>query len=251
MCIASFGHFGRSLRIVNYNLIVMKHTFAICLILSLLASCRESNPVINPTQTCGVTTFTDASGNVYSTVSIGTKCWFALNLKTTKFNNGDSIAEVQSVSTWASTSNPAFCAYNNDSAQSALYGNLYNYIAIADPRGVCPTGSHVATDADWNDLGTVTGGMMAAGGNLKEVGTLNWASPNTAATDNFDFTALPGGFRTYVGIFSNVKYFGKWWTSTDSTSTNSISYYMKNDSGILYRDFDDIHSGFSIRCVVD
>jgi uncharacterized protein (TIGR02145 family) len=138
-------------------------------------------------------TVTDIDGNIYHTVTIGTQVWMVENLKTTKYRNGDPIPNVTG-NAWAALTTGAYCWYNNDAATyKATYGALYNWYAVADSRNIAPTGWHVPTDAEWTTLTTFLGGESVAGGKLKETGTNHWTSPNTGATNETGFTALPGG----------------------------------------------------------
>jgi uncharacterized protein (TIGR02145 family) len=94
----------------------------------------------------------DIDGNVYSTVVIGTQDWMAENLKVTRFLDSTSIAMVADSFAWSSLTTPAYCNYNNEEKNASTYGRLYNWLAIDDPRGVCPSGWHVPTRSEWNTL---------------------------------------------------------------------------------------------------
>ena len=97
-------------------------------------------------------TVTDIDGNVYQTVQIGHQVWMTENLKVTNYKNGDSIPTGLDNSSWSSTAEGAYAVYDNDSAIAEIYGNLYNWYAIDDERGVCPDGYHVPSDTDWKKL---------------------------------------------------------------------------------------------------
>ncbi len=222
--------------------------FFLSIIFILFYSCKKENDKIINLNSCSNSSFIDGSGNSYSTVTIGNKCWFSTNLKTKKFNNGDSIMYVVSGTQWQNSSVGSFCFYNNDSALGSVYGFLYNFATITDPRAICPIGSHVANDSDWIDLNSV---INSNGGVLKEIGTTNWASPNIAASDLYNFSALGSGFRTYTGVFANLSLQGRWWCSDDSTFNTAFNYYIKNNDSLLIKDYDLKTSGFSIRCVAD
>jgi uncharacterized protein (TIGR02145 family) len=142
---------------------------------------------------------TDTDGNVYHTVIIGTQEWMVENLKTRRFNDGSAIPLVASSSAWPTLTTAGYCWYNNDSAaNSATYGALYNWFAVNAGK-LAPTGWHVPSDSEWNVLITYLGGESVAGGRLKEAGTVHWNSPNAGATNEFGFTALPGGHRDLYG----------------------------------------------------
>ncbi len=146
-------------------------------------------------------TVTDIDGNVYQTIGIGSQYWTAENLKTTRFNDGTPIPLVTDNSTWEFLVAPGYCWYNNDEAASKeVYGALYNWYVVVSSK-LPPEGWHVSTDAEWTILETFLGGITGAGGKLKETGTDHWLTPNTGATDETGFTALPGGIRAKDGSY--------------------------------------------------
>ncbi len=108
------------------------------------------------------TTVTDIDGNVYRTVKIGTQVWMAENLKTTKYRNGDPIANVTNGASWKALTTGAYCWYNNDAENKVTYGGLYNWFVVADSRKIAPTGWHVPTDAEWTVLTDFLGGLKVA-----------------------------------------------------------------------------------------
>lgn len=213
------------------------------------------------THTCGATnvhnsdksygSMTDQQGNVYKTVIINGREWMAENLKTTTFSNGESIPNVTGSSQWSSTALAAWCYYNNDSQNNCPYGKLYNWYAVADPRGLCPTGWHVPTDAEWTTLTNLLGESVA-GGMLKSTGQQYWISPNTDATNVSGFSGLPGGYRSYSnGNFYSVGASGYWWSSTESSAVNAWSRTLFNNFGNAFRYFTNKPDGFSVRCLRD
>jgi uncharacterized protein (TIGR02145 family) len=168
--------------------------------------------------TCATNTVSDIDFNTYNTVSIGNQCWTSENLKTSRYNNGDLIPIVTDNGTWSnlrSGKTGARTWYNNDSTTyENPYGNLYNAFVITDTRGLCPTGWHVPTDAEWNTLISSLG--SGAGGKLKSTttGTIYWNTTNTGATNSSGFTGLPGGFRNLNGTFDRINNYGFFWSST-------------------------------------
>ena len=104
------------------------------------------------------TTVTDIDVNVYRTVKIGTQVWMAENLKTIKYRNGDPIPKVTVNASWVDLATGAYCWYNNDAANKATYGGLYNWFAVTDSRKIAPKGWHVASDAEWTILTDFLGG---------------------------------------------------------------------------------------------
>lgn len=174
-----------------------------------------STAFFNPHVTCG--TVSDGDNNVYRTITIGTQVWMAENLRTTKYRNGDAIAEVTSNLEWGNLTSGAYCTYENTTSMDniATSGRLYNWFAVSDSRNIAPTGWHVATDDDWTTVATLLGGTSIAGGKMKEIGNIHWNSPNTGASNISGFTALPSGRREYTdGSFINTGFNGFWWTSS-------------------------------------
>ena len=197
----------------------------------------------------------DVDGNTYKTVKIGTQVWMAENLKTSKYSDGSTIPKITDDTEWNNNTTGAWCYYDNDAANNAKYGKLYNWYAVSKTtngnKNVCPTGWHVPTDAEWTVLIDYLGGQDVAGGKLKEVGTTNWNSPNTDATNTSLFTVLPGGARFYVGNYFDFGNSGGWWSSSED---NTYSAWYRNLSyahGSAYRNSANKGIGFSVRCLRD
>lgn len=196
-------------------------------------------------------TIQDYEGNIYKTLIIGTQIWLAENLKSTKYNDGTSIPFVIDNTIWANISTPAYSWNNNDAATNkSVYGALYNWYTVATGK-LCPTGWHVPTDTEWTLLTTFLGGVNAAGGKLKEAGTSHWNSPNTGATNESGFTALPAGYRWPNGGFDPHGNFANWWTATEF----SVAETWYRNLGYFHTDINrvtlDKHYGFYIRCIKD
>ncbi|MCX6249987.1 MAG: fibrobacter succinogenes major paralogous domain-containing protein [Bacteroidetes bacterium] len=247
--------------------------------------CLESyDDVVITTTTCHcalLSTFPDIDGNVYHTISIGTQCWMKENLKVTHYRNGDPIPNVTDANAWYPLISGACCDYDNTPGNSTIYGKLYNWYAIDDPRKICPIGWHVPTHDEWTTLArsvctsntcitdfpynlTTTGwNGMDEGAKLKETGTAHWISPNAAATNCCGFSGLPAGSRIIYesnGGFSgsNFAYINKsgyWWSATNYNQFyawfNSLNY-QTSAIGSDYS-FNGIckHAGLSVRCVKD
>ena len=211
-------------------------------------------------------TFIDSrDGNEYNWVQIGDQVWMAENL-----------AYLPSVNMVADGSEDAagsyYYVYGYDGTNVAdakatdnyaTYGVLYNWTAAMDGeassttnpsgiQGVCPAGWHVPSDAEWTELTDYLGGESVAGGKLKETGTTHWASPNTGATNETGFTALPGGYRYDDGTFYDFGYHGYWWSATEYGASDAwyrgVYYVVSNVSryGGLGKEV-----GFSVRCLRD
>ena len=200
---------------------------------------------------------TDADGNGYSTVVIGNKEWFAENLKTTKYNDGTPIPNVTDGAAWDTLTTGAYAWYeNNESTYKNAYGALYNWYAVNTGK-LCPTGWHVPTDAEWTTLINYAGGESVAAGKLKSTRTApdahpRWDDPNTTATDEYGFSALPGGYRYgYGGFFYSVGNYGRWWSSTETDATYAWGRYMHYGYGPVYRNGYGKRDGFSVRCLRD
>jgi len=209
-------------------------------------------------------TFIDSrDGNEYNWVQIGDQVWMAENL-----------AYLPSVNMVADGSEDAagsyYYVYGYDGTNVAdakatdnyaTYGVLYNWTAAMDGeassttnpsgiQGVCPAGWHLPSDAEWTELTDYLGGT-GAGGKLKETGTTHWNSPNTGATNEIGFTALPGGRRSYTGTFYDVGIYGFWWSATESSATSAWYRFLSCYSSYVSRGNYGKEVGFSVRCLRD
>jgi len=211
-------------------------------------SCKKDNSSSNPGP--GITV-TDADGNGYHSVTIGTQVWMVENLRTTKYNDGTAIPLVTDGSVWSTDTTAAYCWYNNDEATyKSVYGALYNWFAVNSGK-LSPAGWHVPTDAEWHTLITYLGDSTSSGGKLKQAGTAHWVSPNTGATNSNGFTALPGGSHYTNGLFYYNGKYGWYWSSTESSSTEAWHEYMVYNSSAIVRTSGSKIIGFSVRCVKD
>jgi uncharacterized protein (TIGR02145 family) len=202
----------------------------------------------------GAPSVTDIDGNVYNTVQIGTQCWTQSNLKVSKYRNGDSIPNITDNTQWSQTntsSTGAWCNYNNDANNGTTYGKLYNWYSVNDTRGLCPTGWHVPSDAEWTTVTTHLGGTSVAGGAMKS--TTGWNAPNTGATNSSGFTGLPGMSRDFVGDFSYVSNYGYWWSCSDAGIGNAWAWCrtLFNHLADMGRNIGPFRHGYSVRCISD
>jgi len=203
----------------------------------------------NPSITYG--SMTDQDGNSYKTVNIGSQLWMAQNLRATRFNDYTKINHVKDSIAWNGLSSPAYCWYLNDnSSQQNIYGALYNWYAVNTGK-LCPTGWHVPTDPEWTALTTYLGGEIISAGKLKEAGITNWLDPNTGATNESGFTALPGGFRAIDGTFNNIGSNGYWDSGTEYNASNRYGREMHNDGSDVIRGPYGKRRGLSVRCLKD
>lgn len=195
---------------------------------------------------------TDADNNNYSVVQIGTQLWMAENLKTTKYRNGDNIPVVTNNTAWENLTTGAYSWYNNDAPSNKnTYGALYNWYATNDSRNLAPVSWHIPSDNEWTILANYLGDASTSGGKIKETGYTHWKSPNSRATNETGFTALPGGYRFLNGTFDEIGGWGIWWCSTSSSATTAPTravFYNYIDFG---RDISDKNIGFSLRCIKD
>jgi uncharacterized protein (TIGR02145 family) len=199
---------------------------------------------------------TDADGNGYNTVKIGTQVWMAENLRTTRYRDGSAIPRGND-STWRNARDPAYAWYKMDSARYAIpYGALYKWYTLSSGK-LCPTGWHLPEDDEWTTLMNYLGGTDNAGGLLKEAGTVHWSSPNTGATNQSGFTALPA--ETYYSPPREPGLECGFWTFTKTypykTETGMLDY---NRAWVLYANKATFSPaifskeiGLSIRCIKD
>lgn len=199
-------------------------------------------------------------GTEYSTVTIGTQTWMAENLKY--------LPDVVGPSTFSNTS-PYYYVYGYDgtdvlfakaTANYNTYGVLYNWTAAmagasssdlnpSGVQGVCPEGWHLPSDFEFLYLTFCLGGDSIAGGKLKEAGTLHWVTPNTGATNESGFTALPGGFCDNVGAFYDITRNSIWWTTSEFNSMRAYYYNIIYSSAYLSKYNVTKDRGHSVRCV--
>jgi len=186
-----------------------------------------------------VTTFTDSrDGKTYKKVTIETQTWMAENL------NYDATGSV---------------CYRNSSDSCAKYGRLYEWSTAmgnkpsssASPsrvQGVCPVGWHLPSDAEWTALTDAVGGASTAGTKLKS--TSGWNN-NGNGTDQYGFSALPGGYGSSDGYFSYAGYGGYWWSATEDDANLAWSRRMYYDSENVSRVNNGKTYLFSVRCAQD
>jgi uncharacterized protein (TIGR02145 family) len=191
--------------------------------------------------TCGDSVSYD--GYMYPTVLIGSQCWFKENLRNDNYNDGTAIPGNLDDNNWIYSISAAQTVYYDDPASLATYGRLYNWYAVNESRGLCPTGWHVPTDAEWTALETQLGGASIAGSKLK---TATWGGDNSSG-----FSALPGGARySSSGYFNDFGAYGYWWSSSTSGSFAWLRYLDYGNSNVT-RYSNNRGYGFSVRCLQD
>ena len=142
---------------------------------------------------------TDADGNVYTSVTIGTQEWMVENLRTTKYSDGTSIPNVTDGDEWSDIETAAWCNYDNSSTNDATYGKLYNWYAVETGK-LCPTGWHVPTD-------------------------------------DYGFLGLPGGNRVTNGDFDDIGSLGYWWSSSQVSTNNAWYRDLTNNDDSVNRSY--------------
>jgi uncharacterized protein (TIGR02145 family) len=205
------------------------------------------------TWSCGDQLVDIRDGKTYETLPIGTQCWMKQNL-----NIGIRIA---GTSTQTNNGTIEKYCYNNSESNCNVYGGLYQwnemmqYSTFEGVQGICPTGWHVPTDAEWTVLSTYLGGETVAGGKMKTTGTIEagtglWYSPNTGATNESGFSGLPAG-GYYSGSFSDQGSYSDFWSATQYSSGGSWGRYLDCSNGALARGSYSQSNGLSVRCLKD
>ncbi|MCW8797021.1 MAG: fibrobacter succinogenes major paralogous domain-containing protein [Chlorobium sp.] len=189
------------------------------------------------------------NGYTYEVVRIVTQWWMAENLRTTRYNDVSLISQVTDDDEWSDLTTGAWCDYDNDPANGAVYGKLYNWFAVNTGK-LAPPGWHVPAGTEWETLSTFLGGSLSAGKLLKESGTAHWKSPNSGSNMS-GFTALGGGGRFDFGSFYSLLDNAFFWTSSPSGSANAGYYALSYDGNRFVGDVDDRSAGYSVRCVQD
>jgi uncharacterized protein (TIGR02145 family) len=215
---------------------------------------------------------TDLNGKTYSTVKIGAQEWMAENLDVSKFRNGDPIPEAKTSAEWAQAGEngkPAWCYYNHDPVMGRLYGKLYNWYAVNDPRGLAPAGWHVPGDPEWTTLINYLGGDSVAGGKMKNITGWNESYGDGGpyakdarlvsgnGTNTSGFAALPAGEINY-GTSAGLGIWCYFWSSSAYGYDNLLRddrfayhVWMRNYSSYIFRDNHRKWEGYSCRCVRD
>ncbi len=211
-------------------------------------------------QSCGTVSY---GGKTYNSVIIGMQCWMTENL-----NIGTAILGDQD-----QTNNGAiekYCSFNL-SSNCDVYGGLYqwaeivqylngatnttswNPVPMVNVQGICPTGWHIPTDAEWATLTAYLGGESVAGGKMKETGTTHWTSPNTGASNSSGFTGLPGGIRwdDPTGYFTKLFSDGVFWSASEYSAMATHSRKLYYASANLYSNNLTKVYGHSVRCLHD
>jgi uncharacterized protein (TIGR02145 family) len=216
------------------------------------STCGSSTPITLDTSTlwcCGAPIPDPRDGQVYNTVQIGTQCWLAQNL-----NYGTMIA---ASSPMANDGMVEKYCYENAESRCLEYGALYQwdeamqYVYVESTQGICPSGWHIPSEAEWVILENFLGSKNVAGGKMKETGYVHWVSPNTGATNSSGFTARAGGYNAYTDAtpWSNLRTHNYIWASTPRDATTARRRGLFYFSAQSYPYFDLKSLGFSVRCL--
>lgn len=193
-------------------------------------------------------------GQKYKIVKIGSQTWMAENLNYETTNS--------------------FC-YRGSAENCEKYGRLYQWSAAMDSvgtwsingkgcgykitclptypvRGICPEGWHLPTQTEWQILFTAVGGLSIAGKVLKSMSGWNWNRSGNG-TDDFSFSALPGGHRYEYGRYIGEGYCANFWTSTGDSSYYAYytQLFYEDDYATLTLSNGNKYDCLSVRCVKD
>ena len=220
----------------------------------------------------GMPTFTDErDGTEYHTVQIGEQCWITENLKYLPEVYPSSEGSITESRYYVSGYQGTVVSTAKASANYINYGVLYNWPASLD---ACPAGWHLPGDEEWSqlvdylmdeyDLTNVHNDVNSVGNKLKSCRQVNsplggdcattehprWDADNTHyGTDEFGFSALPGGFRSDVGFFRLTSHL-YWWSSTMLSGSQAIwDREINYTTGWINRTSSSAEIGFSVRCV--
>ena len=195
-------------------------------------------------------------GYSYETVQIGGQCWFAENLRSELYLNGDSIstelwdyAESGRVAVYGEGGyNCSSSVPNGDACDEVwafeAFGRMYNGHAINDGRGLCPYGWRVPTNSDWSSLENWVEGD---GSKLKALS--GWHNDGNGNNET-GFNAYPGGARFGNGYWINAGVSGCWWSSNTTGGGSNYRRCLNTSDNFDFGSFG-YTAGFSVRCIQD
>jgi uncharacterized protein (TIGR02145 family) len=209
----------------------------------------------------------DIDGNSYGTQKIGTQVWLKENLKTTRYQNGDLIGTTSPATLdIRNETAPAYqWSYDDNAKEGTAYGRLYSWSVVTDSRNVCPAGWHVPSYTEWKVLTDYltnnSYGYEGSGNDIAKsiAAQSGWFSVPTAGSVGNDqtnnngsgFTALPAGYRNADGIFQGAGLVGYWWSTTETSTTDASSRYVRFGGKSVNIDNKSKPFGFSVRCLKD
>jgi uncharacterized protein (TIGR02145 family) len=187
-------------------------------------------------------------GHDYALVTIGQQCWFKENLRSEHYNDGSAIPEVQDDEEWGALLTGAQSYYGSNTANLDAYGRLYNWYAVDDERGLCPSGWHVPSNEEWDELAASLGGHLIAGIEMKSSAT---DTPPWNGSNSSGFSALPSGQRWDTGEFYGYVHIGYWWSTSELSSNTMRIRQIDSFNDDLPFGVASKRYGISIRCVRD
>ena len=185
----------------------------------------------------------DIDGNTYKTVKIGNQWWMAENLKVTKYRSGVAIPQIPDNSEWSIRETPAYCYYDNNSQYAEDYGALYNWYAVIR-SDLPPEGWKIPSYKDWLILIEFLGDV----GGEKLKSTWGWDFEGNG-TDDYNFSALPAGFRDEDGNFTDMGYYADFWSASEKVSNSAWDGALLFDDAEINQCDYDVRGGFSVRCI--
>jgi len=198
-------------------------------------------------------TVRDFDGNTYKTLVIANKTWMSQNLNVSHYRNGDAIPEAKSGAEWDRYSESrmgCWCYYDFKTSNGRIYGKLYNWFAVNDPRGLAPKGWHVPKDVEWLVFTNFPGNGERPGLLMKSPSGWSDGYQNCGGINTTGFNGLPGGSRE-VGFFSGIGLLGHWWCSTESEVNFARTRGLACMSKDLWLNVCLKQCGNSVRCVKD
>ena len=219
---------------------------------SLLSAC-EGEGTANASAPCAGQDHVTYHGYDYAIVEIGDQCWFAENLQTEAYNNGEPLQSDLNSGAWSTTNEGSYSIYNDEETNSINLGFLFNWHAVADGRGLCPLGWSVANEDAWIALEEyIESNLQADEIGLHLKSTESWTNGN--GIDTYGFAAKAAGYRSNdSGEYNYIGNYTYFWSSTPSSSNSAfvrrLDYF--SDNLTKYSGNDNLNQGFSVRCVKD
>lgn len=196
---------------------------------------------------------TDNSGET----KIGNQIWMTQNLDVETYRNGDPIPQVQDTKEWKKLKTGAWCYYENNTENGKIFGKIYNWYAVNDPRGLAPKGWHVPTEQEWAKIAEFTENHTNPESGTKLKSKTGWKDYEAKGkkilgngTDTYGFNAQAGGMRSDLGNFKLINEECWWWTATEKQFMGWCFGLRAWETSAL-RTADLKAKGFYVRCVKD
>ena len=222
---------------------------------------------VEPDFHCGTSTLTDYDGNVYNTVQIGNQCWMKENMKTMHYSDGSEIQNAHQS--------------NVNGEYIPEYGYLYDWSAVmhgassssavpSGVQGICPTGWHVPSDAEWMELLAYVGSQSdyVCGSDTSYISkaladTMGWneatadcaVGNDPSANNTTGFSVLPAGhYRSQFDLVIGSGMMANFWSCTESSAGNPGGAWARviaNSTANVSYTSGNRSNGFSVRCLRD